>query len=267
MIKTTQQLHRTQQKIAELKDAIDEINVSSEYDDSIKHVYVNGYEVLIRELEAEINEYQSLLRGELVLPEDIDILEISKYITKIRIAKGLSQKELAERVGVDKQAINRYEEHDYQTASLPRIMEVLKALNIETETTLVEASKSMKLMDCEKEAQAILDDFEALICQLGSVNNAYKFISVFVGLDLLSRQVKIGILAASIEDNIQTFIDHLKMHTKEVYIKHKLERLSCKCSVFVIDNPENIENEKKNILNLLKHNKKTSVREVACTAC
>ena len=50
---------------------------------------------------------------------------------RARIARGLTQKDLARKLGVKEQQIQRYEETDYASASLSRLNEVIKALDIE----------------------------------------------------------------------------------------------------------------------------------------
>jgi transcriptional regulator with XRE-family HTH domain len=50
-----------------------------------------------------------------------------RFIAKIRIAKGVSQTELARRLGVSKQVISRYEESEYHTVGIGRIQELLDA--------------------------------------------------------------------------------------------------------------------------------------------
>ena len=50
---------------------------------------------------------------------------------KARIAQGLSQKDLAERLKLKEQQIQRYEATDYASASLNRIKEVVTALGID----------------------------------------------------------------------------------------------------------------------------------------
>ena len=62
--------------------------------------------------------------------------EIAPFIAKIRIAKGVSQTELARRLGISKQVISRYEETDYQTVAIARLQEILDAIGIKTAVTL-----------------------------------------------------------------------------------------------------------------------------------
>lgn len=55
---------------------------------------------------------------------------------KLRIAKGVSQTELALRLGVSKQVVHRYEESDYQTVAISSLQEILGAIGIKAVITL-----------------------------------------------------------------------------------------------------------------------------------
>ncbi|MFN0055014.1 MAG: helix-turn-helix domain-containing protein [Planctomycetales bacterium] len=52
-------------------------------------------------------------------------------LVKARIATGLSQRALAKRLGLKEQQIQRYEATDFQSASLSRLQEIVRALGIE----------------------------------------------------------------------------------------------------------------------------------------
>jgi len=112
--------NRTIKRLAELeekKKTASELSLSS----------INS---LIGQLERELEEYNALKRGEFELPKNITFAELMKNITKIRIAKGLSQQDLANLLGTTKQQINRYEEHDYQNVSLVKISEIIAILGL-----------------------------------------------------------------------------------------------------------------------------------------
>ena len=91
---------------------------------------------MIRQLEDELREYDQLKSGELGLPHVERLDQIAPFIVKIRIAKGVSQTELARRLGVSKQVISRYEESEYQTVAITRLQEILDAIGIKTLVTL-----------------------------------------------------------------------------------------------------------------------------------
>ena len=95
-----------------------------------------SYEGVIRELEEELREYDQLKSGELKLPRLERLDQIAPLVARVRIAKGLSQTELARRLGVSKQVVSRYEENDYQTVALGRLQEIFNALGVKTLVTL-----------------------------------------------------------------------------------------------------------------------------------
>ena len=79
-----------------------------------------------------MRDYESLKAGNFQLDELNVVAELPAVLIKARIAQGLSQKDLAERLSLKEQQIQRYEATDYATASLARIMEVVEALGVET---------------------------------------------------------------------------------------------------------------------------------------
>ncbi len=95
-----------------------------------------SYESMIRQLEDEVREYDELKAGEFSLPPVHRLDQIAPSLVKMRIAKGVSQTELARRLGVSKQVISRYEESDYQTVAVARLQEILDAIGIKTLVTL-----------------------------------------------------------------------------------------------------------------------------------
>ena len=82
----------------------------------------------LADLEDELREYEELKAGRFRLDELDVVEELAALLVKARIARGLSQKQLAERLGIKEQQIQRYEATDYASASLARIKEVVGAL-------------------------------------------------------------------------------------------------------------------------------------------
>lgn len=120
MIKSEQQKNRT-------------LKMIKEYNEKLKTLdeYSRGSLLsLIGTLEQEIEEYENLKKGIYELPQNITFVELLQSISKIRISKGLSQQDLANMLGITKQQLNRYEEHNYQNVSIAKINEILEVLNI-----------------------------------------------------------------------------------------------------------------------------------------
>jgi ribosome-binding protein aMBF1 (putative translation factor) len=95
--------------------------------------FVAKCEAMLRQRESQIRDYDDLRNGKLNLPKFQRIGEIAAFIPRIRIAHGISQTQLAQRLGVSKQVVNRYEESGYQTVGLARLQEILDALETRIE--------------------------------------------------------------------------------------------------------------------------------------
>jgi HTH-type transcriptional regulator/antitoxin HigA len=134
MIKSDAQRERTMIQIEGFRQALGK--VAHEKPGKRSAAIRGSYAGMIRRLEDELHEYDRLKSGELALPHMERIDQIAPFISKIRIAKGVSQTELARRLGVSKQAISRYEESDYQTVAIARLQEILDAIGVKTLVTL-----------------------------------------------------------------------------------------------------------------------------------
>lgn len=84
----------------------------------------------LADLQAELAEYDHLKSA------DLSVISISSFdgladgLIKARIAGGLSQKALAERLGLKEQQIQRYEAEKYASASYQRLREIAGALAV-----------------------------------------------------------------------------------------------------------------------------------------
>lgn len=134
MIKSDAQRDRTVAQIEGFRRAL--AKVEQEKPNKRSTAIRGSYEGMIRQLEDELREYDQLKSGRLKLPHVERLDQIAPFITKVRIAKGVSQTELATRLGVSKQVVSRYEESAYQTVSLAKLQEILDAVGIKTVVTL-----------------------------------------------------------------------------------------------------------------------------------
>ena len=134
MIKSDAQRERTLAQIEGFRQAL--AKVASEKPGNRSAAIRGSYEGMIRQLEEELREYDQLKSGELEIPRIERLDQIAPFIVKLRISKGVSQTELAGRLGVSKQGISRYEESDYQTVAVSRLQEILDAVGIKTVVTL-----------------------------------------------------------------------------------------------------------------------------------
>ena len=128
MIKSDAQRERTTAQIEGFRQALAKVDREMT---GKRAIAVRGsYEGMIRQLEDELREYDELKSGDLPLPNVERLDQIAPFVAKMRIAKGVSQTELARRLGVSKQVVSRYEETEYQTVAISRLQEILDAIEI-----------------------------------------------------------------------------------------------------------------------------------------
>lgn len=91
-------------------------------------------------LQEEIAEYEKLINCDTSQPIKIQVEDFNKLpdiLIKARIAAKMSQKELADILGIEEQRIKECEDKDYQCASFCEILEVSAALGIEFDNAFV----------------------------------------------------------------------------------------------------------------------------------
>ncbi len=80
------------------------------------------------DLRAEVDEYEQLRTGTLTTFEAASLPDLATALVKARISKGWTQRQLAERLGVAEQQVQRYEATGYASASLARLSDIAVAL-------------------------------------------------------------------------------------------------------------------------------------------
>jgi ribosome-binding protein aMBF1 (putative translation factor) len=98
---------------------------------SIKRV-IDPIESFHLQLKEEVESYERLKRGEF---EDLDNLRgLGHLLITSRIAQGISQRDLARRLGVHESQVSRDERNEYFGITLERAVKVLDALNVRLQT-------------------------------------------------------------------------------------------------------------------------------------
>ena len=97
----------------------------------IAQAQVDAVSSQLADLEAELREYEAVRDGRFEVEALREAVNLPELLIKARIAQGLTQKELADRLGLKEQQIQRYEATDYATAKWSRIREVADALSME----------------------------------------------------------------------------------------------------------------------------------------
>src|SRR5689334_13516193 len=78
------------------------------------------------QLKEEVETYERILRGDVRPIENLS--EIGRLLIALRIAAGLSQRDLAQKLGVSESIISRDERNEYHGISTDRAQRILNAL-------------------------------------------------------------------------------------------------------------------------------------------
>lgn len=132
MIKNDREYRITKAKADEFQRTLTEMNNASR---SVLHPLIvkaqrEAVESELEVLKSEIEEYEALRDGKRSVLEGVSLEELPLALIRARIAAGLTQRELGERLRVSEQQVQRYEATEYASASLSRLVEVTRALGV-----------------------------------------------------------------------------------------------------------------------------------------
>ncbi|MCZ2149237.1 MAG: helix-turn-helix domain-containing protein [Bryobacterales bacterium] len=132
MIKNERQYRITKAQVEKFANAIAALKARSDAPvrPALRKLELDGLKSQLQDLKAELQEYEALRSGRRTSIALDSIEELPKTLIKARIAAGLSQEELARKLGLKPQQIQRYEATNYQSASMERINQVIRVLGV-----------------------------------------------------------------------------------------------------------------------------------------
>ncbi len=116
-------------RLQRLRAELDERPLDTNDGELRRKLETHAVESQASELRAELEEYDALRAGHAPVGHLTTLEDLPRLLVRARIAAGISQKALAERMGLKEQQIQRYESSDYSSASLSRLREVANALD------------------------------------------------------------------------------------------------------------------------------------------
>ncbi len=143
MIRNEQQYNTTKEWLQKFEQSVAGI----ENDESLKadqvrwKLYRDAYQSQVDEFLEEIAEYERLINCDKNQPIKIKVENFNKLpdvLLKARIAAKMSQKELADILGIEEQRVIDCEDKDYQCASFIEILNVSEVLGIEFKDAFVQ---------------------------------------------------------------------------------------------------------------------------------
>jgi ribosome-binding protein aMBF1 (putative translation factor) len=126
----SQRLAQESLRLAEHRARLKEAGLGHE---EIKRV-IDPIESFHLQLQEEVEAYERLKRGEFA--ELDDLRAVGHLLITSRIAQGISQRELARRLGVHESQVSRDERNEYFGITLERAAKILDVLNVRLHTKI-----------------------------------------------------------------------------------------------------------------------------------
>ncbi|UVK37548.1 helix-turn-helix domain-containing protein [Mesorhizobium sp. AR10] len=130
MIYSDKQYGVSSAQLTKLQDALAATKARASDKAWLKQAEIDGLKSQIADIEAELGEYDLLKSGQVSFSKTYALEELPRVLVQARIASGMSQTDLAEKLGMKPQQVQRYEATDYMGASLGRLIEISKALGV-----------------------------------------------------------------------------------------------------------------------------------------
>lgn len=134
MITNERQYRITKSEIRKFEAAVaalDEHGGDRDTDDGLfRRVQVDAMRSQLADLRADVEEYDALKSGQQPVLELDSFDQLPRGLISARIAAGLTQGDLATKLGIHEQQVQRYEATNYASASLQRVQDVIDALGV-----------------------------------------------------------------------------------------------------------------------------------------
>lgn len=144
MIKNDRQYEYTKKKLHEFEAELKTIHKKYSSNKNKAGLLSQGYVEHIVQLKAEIAEYENMKKSP--LPKVLHVhnaLEISRMLVRLRIARRITQAQLATRIGCKQADISRLEREDYQGYTISQLLKIVKNLNAKIELNVIPSGRNI----------------------------------------------------------------------------------------------------------------------------
>jgi len=131
VIANERQYQVTRKKLAELAELKASVELGTAGDDGFRDLQADALESQMDDLRDEVAEYEQLRAGNVTTIEAVSLAGLADALIKARIARGWTQAELARKLGVAEQQVQRDEASRYTGAALSRLCDIAEALEVE----------------------------------------------------------------------------------------------------------------------------------------
>ena len=173
MISNERQYAKSQRSLVAFKAQLEEARREYGNDPGLFSLRSTQLVRYIEELEAEIADYDQATRGELapVMPAfnpRSGRLEIGRALVKLRLAKGLTQEELAQQLGTHQPSITRWENEENESYRLCDLRRVAGALGRDLDVVFVDRGQEPAVRGLDEALDQMLDQMPELKAALAA---------------------------------------------------------------------------------------------------
>jgi HTH-type transcriptional regulator/antitoxin HigA len=144
MIRNEKEYRSTRAALGGYEDALADFDVlkviKDGVDPMIARAQLASYKRQASELRDKLHAYEALRDGKTREMEVSEVAELGRGLIEARVARGLTQRELANLAGLQEQQIQRYEKELYASANLRRLAHVASTIGIQFEAKLTLAN-------------------------------------------------------------------------------------------------------------------------------
>src|SRR3972149_4971592 len=155
MITNERQYRITSAQLEKLKTVIKDFDIKAAAERTKSKILAKAEIEALRSeyenLSMQLLEYETLKSGTVEILKASNLEEVPSILIRARIAKGFSQRQLAEAIGLKEQQIQRYEAEEYASANLQRLAEVANALGLHISEVAEFRAISQKPLDADKD--------------------------------------------------------------------------------------------------------------------
>ncbi len=132
MIRNDREYRHAKEQLGSLRTNLEELSAvpAQRRSEEVPSV-MDAVRMQMEDIEREIAEYEDLKEGRLLSFEAGSLDSLGELLIKARIARGLTQEQLAADLRMTQQQIARYERGGYQKISLWRLAEISEALDLD----------------------------------------------------------------------------------------------------------------------------------------
>lgn len=133
MVRNDKEYQHSKERLSELEAELQRLSSArrSVERDEVASAMIDALRLQVEDLEREAAEYEDLKEGRLLSFGADELDSLGELVTKARIARGLTQAELGELLGMTQQQVARYERDGWQKISLWRLAEAADALRLD----------------------------------------------------------------------------------------------------------------------------------------